>query len=124
MSDPNKEPNVKQELFFGQMSKLLEKLIDNVKKLKDASSKSIAEAEFDALQHKQQEMIGELVEMDKLVKDHALPVPSQMQKKVQAQLLEFQKMNKEYVDNLRARLSMIQFSAPNKLKKDKPPQDE
>ena len=98
---------------FENMSELLVKLIDNAKKLREASSKSIVEGEFELLQVNQQAMIEELTALDELIKQKKIKASSALHDKVQAQLIEFQKINKEYVEYLRTRLSLIQFSTPH-----------
>ena len=105
------------EALFVQMSELLEKLIENAKRLKDASGQPIAEDAFEALQKNQATMMQELVELDSSAKKQNLKAKAELQKKIETQLADFQKINREYVEHLRRRLSLIQFSSPMKEEK-------
>ena len=111
---PKSEVLKNAEALFSLMSELLEKLIENAKKLREVSSHPIAEDIFDALQKKQQDMMRELVELDERAKKHNLTASDTLKKKVEAQLNEFQKINLDYVEHLRRKLSLIQFSSPMK----------
>lgn len=96
--------------YIDGMNQLLDELIDNAKKLKDVSKQVISEEELVPLQRRQEELFEHLENMDAaLHKEFSNEIPAAQHKKIHDKLEEFQKINQEFVNNLRSSHGLIQF---------------
>lgn len=92
-----------------QMIVLLRQLVDNAKKLKEQAISAIDENVFEQFQEKQDRLMHEIVELDKLIqqtKPNSESAPLQLE--VEKNLTEFQEINESFVNELHHRLSLIE----------------
>src|SRR5437879_5599683 len=104
----------KRQQQLEEMAGLLSSLIDAAKKLKEAVSLTIAENELAHLQEKQNVILQKLVELDKKLNASKPKTEAEIAqyKKIEKELREFEKLNKDFFLELQGRLSLIQFAAP------------
>ena|SRR5581483_6225372 len=101
-----------QKELLKEMLTGLETLIDTAKKLNEASERSIAEDEVEELQAKQEKIIEQLVQLDRLVATspeakNTTEETDAIKKEIQKKLHSFHRINEHFFEQLRHRLSLI-----------------
>lgn len=92
------------------MDQLLTELIQVATELRDMSLKVISEEELAPLQKHQENLLEELEKVDQKIKgDYPNRLEPAIQEKVHKQLEKFQRLNREFIDNINASHSLIQF---------------
>lgn len=92
-----------------QMIVLLRQLVDNAKKLKEQAISAIDENVFEQFQEKQDLLMHEIVELDKLIQQTEPNSESTaLQLEIEKNLTEFQEINESFVEQLHHRLSLIE----------------
>ena len=100
------------EEIMGQMSTVLSELIQVATGLKEAATTSLDKEEIERLQKEQAALVDKLLTLDQQVAKQNL-TPKQhlkIESKIAEQIGEFQKLNSQFVDQLKGRISCIQFT--------------
>lgn len=117
MSNDNKRA---KEILL-EIEAILENLIHNAERLKEISSQVISMQELEPLQKKQEELVKKLGKLDEAFKK--VPAGSaesyqELTRKIEQKLVQFQKLNAKFIENLSASQGLIRFDVKKK-KKDK-----
>jgi hypothetical protein len=97
-----------------QMDVVLERLLENAKKLNDGAKVKLAKNELEVLQERQNEIMHELNELDKLLKQS--PPGAKVEEldlvrvKVREKLAHFQVINNEFFNRVQANMRVIEKS--------------
>ncbi len=95
---------VSQLELFTQMALILDKLVDNAKKMKEAIRLKVSQEELEVLQISQHEILNELGELDKLLQNSPLGGSKDeidmAKARIREKLTHFQAINQEFFDHL------------------------
>lgn len=95
---------------FDTLKQLLNELVEAAKKLRDASQQVISEEELSPLQTRQEQLLGQVAQIDQLIKAHYPSKMSESQhQEIHQFLQEFQVLNKEFIENMHQSHGLIQF---------------
>src|SRR5260221_14691684 len=101
----------KQIELLTQMSSLVDALIDNASQLNEVAKRTSSHAELDPLQHRQQEIISQLGEIDIVLKrsvdEGSKEEISFLRRKVHLKLAAFQKINEEFLSHVAGSFRLI-----------------
>ena len=111
------------EEILGKMEKILDQLIANAGKLQESSRLQFLEEEILELQKKQEGLVESLQDEDENFqhscrgdyKNYQSPILTRIGEK----LYQFQKLNADFIENLRLSSGVIQFELQKKMKKTK-----
>ncbi len=95
---------------FDTLKQLLNELIEAAKKLRDTSRQVFSEEELSPLQARQEQLLEQVAQIDKLIKTHYPSKMSESQyQEIHGFLQEFQGLNKEFIENMHQSHGLIQF---------------
>lgn len=94
-----------------QMDQLLDQLIQVAETMQTLSQQVVSETELLPLQKRQEELVAELTHLDATY-HKAKPQPSPLRKKIGDKLIQFQTLNKAFIENLKGEKKLIEVEAP------------
>jgi chaperonin cofactor prefoldin len=96
--------------YLDQMDHLLGELVQVATQLRDLSLKVISEEELAPLQKHQEELLSQIESVDEKIRaNYPHQIKADLQEKIHHQLESFQKLNREYIQNLDKSHGIIQF---------------
>lgn len=110
----------KPEQLLHDMDHLLDKLIDNQKKLLELSKHVVNEEEIKPLQQDQNTLLDQLISKDKAydqLKKGAKETPSPLRKQIDDKLDLFQQLNTTFIENITSTQGLIKFGKAKPHKK-------
>lgn len=103
-----------QIALYKQMADIIDLLVENAKKLKEGLTLKQSQAELEALQRRQHEILRELAELNKLVEksapDGSKEELDQWKKRIHDKLNLFQTLNQEFFDHVSSQSRIIDTS--------------
>ncbi|MBS0656480.1 MAG: hypothetical protein JSR46_11945 [Verrucomicrobia bacterium] len=101
-----------QDDLYGKLEQVLDLLILTTKRLNDTAKRFASEQELERLQQSQAEILQQMTFLDehikKVVGDDANEEMSERRQKIHEKLLEFQRMNEEFVAHMQDHMRVIQ----------------